>query len=657
MTDTAAADAMADLKLASDFPPVARAAWRALVDKALNGADFEKSLVSRTLDNVRIEPLYEGSRRAASLPRAHLGQPWAVCQRVDHPDATAAAALAIADLTGGASGLALVFPGGNAARGFGAPCETVGELDAALDGVMLDLIQTRLDPAPAGRLNAGLFAALVVQRGLSPAAVNADFGIDPISILMQTGALPCPWDEMGERLTDSVRTLSAMGFPGPLLTCDARPIHEAGGSEAQELAAALASCVAYLRALEANGIPLEDALPRLSFTLAIDGDQFMGLAKLRALRLLAACLAAACGAAPQPVRIHAETAWRMMTCRDPWVNLLRATLATATAGLGGANTVTVLPHTLPLGLPDAFARRFARNTQLVLLEESNLWRVADPAAGSGAIEALTNELAKTAWALFQEIEREGGMAASLMGGHLQTRIAAMRETRQRDIATRKTALTGTSEFPILGQTPPAVLDVAPDGRARLPKPYSGHPDRSMAELIAAFCKGDTRSAIAPGFKDPIRAEALPSCRLAEPFEKLRDAAESGSRPRVFLASLGAIADHNVRSAWAQNLLAAGGIEAIVSDGYPDAAAAAAAFQASGAAVACMTSSDAVYGRHAEATARALKKVGARHILLAGRPGEMEPALRASGVDGFLFAGQDMVQELTALQAKLAAHTN
>ena len=186
-----------------------------------------------------------------------------------------------------------------------------------------------------------------------------------------------------------VGELSGAGFRGPFGVADGRIIHNAGGSEAQELAFALASAVAYLRALEAAGIAIETARDAIYFRLTADDDQFLTMAKFRAARKLWARIEASCGLAPKPVLLTAETAWRMMTRRDPYVNMLRNTIAVAAAGFGGADAITALPHTAPLGLPDAFARRVARNTQLVLLEESNLARVADPAAGSGAIEALT----------------------------------------------------------------------------------------------------------------------------------------------------------------------------------------------------------------------------------------------------------------------------
>ncbi len=184
-------------------------------------------------------------------------------------------------------------------------------------------------------------------------------------------------------------------------------IHAAGGSEAQELAFALAAAVAYLRALEQGGIALDDARGFIYFRLAADQDQFLTIAKFRAVGKLWARIEEACGLAPRPTFVAAETAWRMMTKRDPHGNIVRGTIAALGAAVGGADAVTVLPFSAALGLPDAFARRIARNTQTILIEEANIHRVADPAAGSGAIEALTDALCDAAWKLFQEIEREG----------------------------------------------------------------------------------------------------------------------------------------------------------------------------------------------------------------------------------------------------------
>jgi len=301
------------------------------------------------------------------------------------------------------------------------------------------------------------------------------------------------------------------------------------------------------------------------------------------------------------------------------VNMVRATMATFSAGLGGANAITVLPHTLALGLPDPFARRAARNTQLVLLEESNLAKVSDPAAGSGGIETLTNQLCEAAWALFQEIEKAGGMFASLEQNLLQRKVLATRAARETNIARRRDVLTGASEFPNLHEADAVVLEARP---VVLP-PYG---------------------------EGKITFDKLPPMRLAAPFEALRDKSDAklkatGARPKMFLANLGTAADFTARAAFAKSFFETGGIEAVDTEGFADAAALAADFRASGAAVACLCSSDKVYAGHAVAAAQALQAAGARHIYLAGRPGEQEAALRSAGVGDFIFAGGDALAML------------
>ncbi|GJD94383.1 methylmalonyl-CoA mutase family protein [Methylobacterium iners] len=596
---------MEDRPFADLFPAPTRERWLGLVEGVLKGADFETRLVSKTADGIRIEPLYDPAEPVAQPMRA--SGPWRVAQRVDHPEARAANGLALSDLEGGADALTLVFAGAPAARGFGLPLGGVEALDAALSGVMLPLIATRLDAGPEGIAAARLLKALVERRGETFGALDLDLGVDPIGALAAgAGAEPS-----SEELPGLLAELEASGFTGRLCLADGRPYHEAGASEAAELAAVLATAVAYLRMLEAGGHDLERARDAIGVLLVADADEFLTIAKFRAMRRLWAQVEAACGLAPKPLRLHAETAWRMMTRRDPFVNILRATMAAGSAGLGGADVVTALPYTLALGLPDAFARRVVRNSQIVLIEESNLARVADPAAGAGAFEALTQNLVEAAWDAFQAIEREGGIVASLRQGRIQARIAETRAVRARNVATRREALTGASEFPFLAEKPVAVLDVAAAPRS------------------------------------PSSDGVLPSHRLAEPYEALRDAsdaylARTGRRPALFLANLGTVAVFNARATFAANAFAAGGIEALDNEGFSDPDALAAAFRASGASIACLCSSDAVYATQGVAAAEALRGAGATTIYLAGKPADLMDALRAAGVDAFLHAGCDLL---------------
>ncbi len=450
-----------ELSLAADFAPATEADWRKLVDGVLKGAPFEK-LVSKTYDGLTIEPIYRHAANVAPIAGRPAALPWQVMQRIDHPDPAAANALAIHDLENGASGLEIEFAGGPGARGFGVTDAAPETMKRLFDAIFVDAgISIALHPV-IGRGNAGeTIAALIEERRIDPAKVDLRFNYQALSTMAVRGRAPAAWNEMTKPFAGIVSGLMKRGFRGPFAMADGRAVHDAGGSEVQELAFALSLAVAYLRMLEDGGIGLDAARTAISFRLAADADQFLTMAKFRALRLLWARVEAACGLAPKPVFVAAETAWRMLTQRDPYVNMLRATMATFAAGLGGADAITVLPHTLALGLPDAFARRVARNTQLVLLEESNLAKVSDPAAGSGGIESLTHSLCEAAWSLFQEIEKAGGAFAALEQNLIQHRVAAVRAKREANINRRKDVLTGASAFPNLNEAQVATLDVKP----------------------------------------------------------------------------------------------------------------------------------------------------------------------------------------------------
>jgi methylmalonyl-CoA mutase len=441
------------------------------------------------------------------------------------------------------------------------------------------------------------------------------FAGNPIGLLALSGR-SLPWREAAPALAQLVRDLAAQSFVGPFIAADGRIVHDAGGSPAQELAFVLSCAVAHLHALEDNGLTLDAARCAIGFRLAADADEFMSLTKFRALRLLWARIEEACGLAPKSARIHASSAWRMMTARDPYGNILRGAMAAFSAGLGGADSVSVLPFTQAIGLPDGFARRLARNTQLILLEESHLGFVVDPAGGAGAFEALTGALCQEAWRFFQSLEAQGGIVAALERGAFQAAIAKMAEDRARDIATRKKSITGLSDFPDLEEIRPETIAAA--------RPWVAYPGEA-------------------------RAPPLVPRRLAEPFELLRDASDArlaakGARPCVFLANLGPIAAFNGRATFAKSLFEAGGVETLGNDGFAGPAAAAAAFKASGAALACLCSSDEIYAASGEEAARALRAAGAR-VWLAGRLGEAEARLREAGVENFIFAGCDALAAL------------
>ncbi|CAM5465466.1 methylmalonyl-CoA mutase family protein [Streptomyces griseorubiginosus] len=586
------------LSLAAEFPDANLEQWHGLVAGVLrksgrdvSGAAAEDALSTALEDGLRTRPLYTAHDTApepgfpgfapfvrGARPEGNTAGGWDVRQRHAVADNTAV----LADLENGVTSLWLAVGDG------GIPVASLGQV---LDSVYLDLAPVALDAGRQFAEAAEELLRLYGERGIAGESARGSLGADPLGHEARTG------EELDFAPVVPLARRCAEEYPGlRALTVDALPYHEAGGSAAQELGASIATGVAYLRALTEAGLSAEQACAQLEFRYAATADQFLTIAKLRAARRLWARVAEVCGVPAAGAQAqHAVVSPVMMTRRDPWVNMLRATIATLAAGVGGAESVTVLPFDHALGLPDAFARRIARNTSTILVEESHLSRVIDPAGGSWYVERLTDELAESAWAFFRTIERDGGQAAVLRSGRLRTDLATTWAQRSKRLATRREPITGVSEFPFLSEKP-VEREPAPE------QPSGG----------------------------------LPRVRRDEAFEELRarsDAhlAATGARPRVFLAALGPAAAHTARLTFAANLFQAGGVEPVTEGTFED----------SGATEACLCSSDALYEERAEEVADALKSAGARHVFLAGRPGQY------SGVDSYVFAGCDAVAVLTA----------
>ncbi|GAA2894288.1 MULTISPECIES: methylmalonyl-CoA mutase family protein [Streptomyces] len=586
------------LELAGEFPDVPHEQWQRLVagvlrksGKDVEGAEAEEALSTALEDGLRTRPLYTARDKAPEpgfpgfAPFVRGGRAegntvggWDVRQRHTAADGTAV----LADLENGVSSLWLTV---------GEDGIPVPALGAVLDGVYLDLAPVVLDAGRETEPAARELLRLYEERGVARDVARGNLGADPLGHEARTGQGYdiAPVTDLARRCAEEYPGLRA-------LTVDALPYHEAGGSAAQELGCSLATAVAYLRELTEAGLSVEQACAQLEFRYAATADQFLTIAKLRAARQLWARVAEACGAPRAGAQLqHVVTSPVMMTRRDPWVNMLRTTIATLAAGAGGADSVTVLPFDHALGLPDAFARRIARNTSTILIEESHLSRVIDPAGGSWYVERLTDELAHAGWEFFRRIERLGGQAAALRSGDLGQDLADTWAARSGKLARRREPITGVSEFPHIAEKPVV--------REPAPEPRSG---------------------------------GLPRVRRDEAYEALRarsDAhlAATGSRPRIFLAAIGPAAAHTARLTFASNLFQAGGIEPVTEG----------TFEESGASEAVLCSSDALYEERAEAVAGQLKAAGAAQVFLAGRPGNHP------GVDSYVFAGCDAVAVLSA----------
>ncbi|MDQ1012132.1 methylmalonyl-CoA mutase [Streptomyces sp. V4I23] len=597
------------------FPDVSHEQWQLLVEgvlrksgKDVSGAGAEEALSTTLEDGLVVRPLYTARDTGPATgypgfaPYIRGGRPeggavggWDVRQRHTAPDPGLTNEAVVADLENGVTSLWLAL-GGDA----GVPVSALGEV---LNGVYLDLAPVVLDAGGEFDAAANALLRLYEERGTPRELARGNLGADPLGLSARSGD-----DVSGLEQAFELATRCHRKYPGlRALAVDALPYHEAGASAAQELGCSLATGAAYIRGLTAAGLSVEAACRQLEFRYAATSDQFLTIAKLRAARRLWARVAEVCGAADGAgaQRQHAVTSSVMMTRRDPWVNMLRTTVACLGAGVGGADSVTVLPFDHRVGLPDAFARRIARNTSVILLEESNLGRVIDPAGGSWYVERLTDDLAHAAWAFFQELERAGGQQAALRSGLVGDRLAATWERRSRQLVLRREPVTGVSEFPNLAEKPVERQPTAPETGRGLPRV---HRDDAYEALRA-------------------RSDA--------------HLAATGARPHIFLAALGPPAAHTARVAFASNLFQAGGIEPSHDPVSVDAVTAAEAFARSGATVACLCSSDAVYEEQADEVAKALKSAGAEQVFIAGRPSD-------HGVDEYIFAGCDAVAVLSSV---------
>jgi len=697
------------LVLAGLFPPADRAAWLALVEQGRRGAPLAR-LVSHTYDNLAIQPLYTRADwqpemdpvglpgmmpfTRGALPAGHVAGGWDVRQSHAHPDLEASHAAILTDLACGVTSLQLrcdaagrlgLDPDDPAAAALagvdGLMLYTVDDLETLLRQVRLNDVPLALEPGAQFVPLAAMLMALWQRRGIAAAAARGAFNADPLGVLALAGELPVSVVAMLHQMAD-LATFTARHYPQVTnIRVDASPYHGAGATEVQELACSLATAVAYVRALTEAGMAIDTACQQLTFSYAVDPDVFVSIAKLRAARRLWARVAEACGATAtaRRMQLHVQTARRVMSQRDPWVNMLRTTVACFAAAVAGADSITVLPYDAALGLPVDFARRIARNTQLILQEETGVHRVIDPAGGSWYVERLSAELAQAAWTQFQAIEQAGGMAQALQQGMIAEMIATVWAERLQNLARRKDGVTGVSEFPDLDEQPIATVTADVDTLRRLAAERIGQwrtQHDSTAALqklatqahattgalteaaVAAAQAGATVGAMAQRLRGPaMRIEALSQHRFAEAFEALRDASDAycathGARPAVCLINLGTAAQYTARHTFASYFFAAGGIVTSGSNGVMTAQEAVQAVQASGARLAVLCSSDAMYTAQVGAIAPALKQAGVTWLCLAGHPGAQEQAYRQSGIDDFIHLGSDALAVLRTTLIRL-----
>jgi len=631
-----------DLDLHSHFPLPDFSDWQAQVEKELKGLPLEK-LNKQTYEAVLVKPLYtaadlptgldsypgQGSHIRGESAAGYVALPWQVCQDLPSPNAVSWNEAALHDLGKGLD--ALWLERGQTSTLTLHSVEDVGVAFAGL-GQTPVYLRTSSPSLPLGALLLGHWQ----KTGQDLSALRGGVLADPLADLAAQGHLPATLAQILDQQAALSREL-AQAAPGYFsLALDGRVWHQAGASATQELACLLASAVSYLREFDARGVAPETLIPRLHWTLAIGPDFLLELAKIRALRLLWQRVLGAYGLKGS-LWLHASTSPNYLSQVQPYTNLLRVTSQAFCAVLGGVSSLQTACFNQPFaadGYPDEFARRQARNVQLILREESNLGRLIDPLGGAYAIEALTMQVAEQAWALFQKIEQAGGMMAALESGLPQTLIASTRLQRQKDLATRKQGLVGTSVYALSAD-----------------ESESQHLLPPVPELQAAFCPSPDLGA---------QVSALGLFRAAEPFEALRSrVAALPTPPTILLLPLGERKMYQPRLDFCLGFLQVAGLNVEVPAAFASAEAAAVAWAQSAADAAVLCSGDALYpdlvpGLLAAAQAKGLAQGGKHPLLLAGYPKEQVDHYKALGIAQFLYLGADLVATLNTLLDQLNA---
>ena len=661
---------------------------------------FEKKLVTHTYEGIDIQPVYSppeswdghdknGLPGEPPFVRGSLSPTEAIAgadlrQEYTHPDVNETNKQILADLAGGVTTIQLSFHQ-TACQGFdpdeidldeslpmkGVMIYSPDDLDATLQGVQLDRIGISLDAGSAFLPAASLLISLWQKRGLDLKNVHGAFNSDPLATLARDGHLSLSLESSLTLLGDLALWTNQNCHQVTSVGVNTSPYHNAGATAAQDLAFQMATAVTYLRAMTSNGMSVEEAAGQILFRVELGTHHFLAIAKLRAARRLWSRVVEASGGSPEAgaMKIHARTSNRVLTHRDPYVNILRNTVAMFAANIGGANVVTSVPFDSLLRLPNEFSRRVARNTQLVIQEEAHLHRVIDPGGGSWFLDSLTDQLASEAWKIFQEIEKLGGMTAVLLSGWVADQIDSAHAPRATDIAKRKEGITGVSEFPDVAEATLEIvpLDVSALQQAAVDRTKSlrkelgsakttSTGDSKTAAAIEAATKGASIGQIArlSGFHvSGVEVKAIEARSFAQPFEELRDAVDAwekqhGKRPAVFLINMGPVAHHTARAGYAKNFFEAGGFKIFSNDGFKDADSAAKAFDDSGAATAVICSSDKLYQEIVPEVAPRLKQAGARSVILAGNPGANEDEWRSAGVDHFIYIKCNVLETLQEL---------
>jgi len=703
-----------------EFPDSSYADWKKEAEAGLKGAPFDKKLISKTYEGIDLHPIYtrEDSKNfphASNLPGAapyirstkasgFTSSPWLIAQEITAGTPKEFNQALRKDLERGQTAVNLPLDKAgrlgldpdqaksNEVALCGVSVATLADLKKALDGVDLSKTPIFVQAGSSGLIFSAMLSTLATEKKVDLSKLKGCIESDPIGELVADGTLPVSLDTAFQEL--AIVTRWAKKYAPGLKTISLRshPYHDSGANAVQELAYLLATAVDTIRSLQKKGLSIEEIATQTRFSLSLGSHYFMELAKCRAARWLWARVIEQFGGCPecQKLTIHGRTSLFNKTAIDPYVNLLRTTTEAFSGALGGCDSLHVGPFDEVLRAPDDFSRRIARNTQLILQNECHLTRVIDPAGGSWFVETLTVELAEKAWALFQEIEKQGGMLKAIQSGYIQNQISETTKQRLDAVAKRRETVVGVNQYANVKEEPLKNTTASPDAIYKkrsaelaeyrtspdhaeqtatlgmLAKVLSSPPEAVMEALIDSIRHGATLGEITKTLRasDGARPAVQPVKiqRISQEFEDLRQAsaawkAKTGKAPQIFLAAMGPLSQHKVRADFSRGFVAPGGFEVIYPKGFSSVSEAAAEAAASGAGAVVICSTDETYPEIVPALTAAIKKSNPKIIiLLAGYPQEHVEAFKQAGVDEFIHIRANCHQLLLGLQKKMGVHS-
>ncbi len=677
------------LNLLEEFAPVDYATWKEAAEKLLKGAPFDKKMLTPTPEGITLQPIYrqedlEGLEHLESFPGefnfsrgstddGYLQNPWKIAQELPYGLPEEFNAAALSDMQRGQDGLNVALDiatqlGKNPDEGAvgevgacGLSVATLEDLRKAFNDIVPEAVNISFQSGVSGLPLAALLVAWLKEEGKDAKALQGGMNLDPLGVLARCGSLPVSLDEAFADMV-TLATYCKDNAPGfTAVGVSTLPYANAGASAVEELACALATGTAYLRKLMDGGLDINAAAKAIRFEFSLGANFFMEVSKLRAARILWSKIVSEFGGDREAARmkIHGRTGLWNKTVHDPYVNMLRTTTEALSGVVGGVESMHVGAFDEVIETPTTFSRRIARNTQIMLQEECELRAVIDPAGGSWFIENLTDQVAKGAWGIFQEIEKEGCICAALKSGSIQKRIAKTNDGRIKLLTQRRANLVGTNLYPNLKEKPlpkttpdftevkkkrvEALKATAKDvDLSTLTERDAGLIDRLAAAASQGATLGAIFTALHGGEGDKPSITALPSVRGAKIFEEMRAAADAytqanGHGPKMFLTTLGPLRKHKLRADFTRGFFEVGGFDIEAADGYESVEDAVAGAQASGAKVTVICGTDDAYVDFVPAFCQKLKaEAPGIKVILAGYPGDNEKAYMEAGLDDYIF---------------------